>query len=257
MRSAQIGYETAVHDRGEGPAVVLVHGTPLDAGSWRLIAPALARTGRRVIAYDLRGHGSAAPTRLEPDHALLAADLGRLLDLLAIERAHVVGHSFGAQVAQRFALDLPRRLASLTIVCGRLTPFPPFEEVAARVAAAGVGPLAEKLMERWLGAAQVSAGGPAIDYVRATLARADAAAYATALRMIAGYDGQGRMAEIAAPATVIACERDGVATPQLAREAAALAPAGRCELVADCGHLLPLERPEQLLGLLDRLLPRG
>ncbi|MDO8184574.1 alpha/beta fold hydrolase [Conexibacter sp. JD483] len=257
MRSAQIGYETAVHDRGDGPAVVLVHGTPLDAGSWRLIAPALAQAGRRVLAYDLRGHGSAAPTPLPPDYALLAADLGRLLDLLAIERAHVVGHSFGAQVAQTFALELPERLASLTIVCGRLAPFPPFEQVAARVEADGIEPLAEGLMERWLGAGHVAAGGAAIDYVRATLARADAAAYATALRMIASYDGQQRMAEIAAPVTVIACERDGVATPELAREAAALAPSGRFELVADCGHMLPLEQPEHLLGLLDGMLPRA
>ncbi len=236
---------------------MLVHGTPLDAGSWRQIAPALAQAGRRVIAYDLRGHGSAAPTPLPADYALLAADLGRLLELLGIERAHVVGHSFGAQVAQQFALDLPQRLASLTIVCGRLMPFPPFEAVAARVEADGVEPLAEGLLERWLGADHVAAGGPAIDYVRATLARADATAYATALRMIASYDGQPRMAEISAPVTVVACDRDGVATPELAREAAELAPSGRYELVRDCGHMLPLEQPERLLGLLDGLLPRA
>ncbi len=75
--------------------------------------------------------------------------------------------------------------------------------------------------------------------------------------MIATYDGQARMAEIAAPVTVIACDRDGVATPELAREAAALAPSGRCELVRDCGHMLPLERPERLLGVLDATLPRA
>ena len=75
----------------------------------------LSRRGHRVVGYDARGHGESAPPedRSAYEYADLAADLGRVLDSLGIERAVLVGHSMGAATAVRFALDHPDRVAAL------------------------------------------------------------------------------------------------------------------------------------------------
>jgi 3-oxoadipate enol-lactonase len=80
-----IGYETEVRIDGEGPAVVLVHGTPLELGAWEQLVPLLKQRGR-IVRYDLRGHGTAAAEPLPRSYDDLALDLRRLLDSLRIER---------------------------------------------------------------------------------------------------------------------------------------------------------------------------
>ena len=101
---------------GAGPDVVMIHGLGANLAFWQLrIAPRLAREFR-VTTYDLRGHGySDAPAHgySGPD---MAADLLGLLDALQIRRAHLVAHSFGADVALRFTIAHPERVATLTLV---------------------------------------------------------------------------------------------------------------------------------------------
>ena len=108
-------HETLVARSGEtGPAVVLLHALGLD---WRMWAPTLERLsrGRRVFAYDLRGHGWAAgsPVPFSMDDA--AADLAGVLDVLGLDRAHVVGLSYGGGIAQTAALAYPDRFESLVL----------------------------------------------------------------------------------------------------------------------------------------------
>jgi pimeloyl-ACP methyl ester carboxylesterase len=105
----------AVEDRGAGTPVVLLHGWPDTARLWRHQVPALVEAGYRVIAPDLRGFGgSGKPAEVEAyTSARLAGDVTGLLDHLAIERAHLVGHDWGAAVAWRTAALRPDRVASL------------------------------------------------------------------------------------------------------------------------------------------------
>lgn len=102
------------------PDLVLVHGLAADLGFWYLrLAPAFA-TRRRVIMFDLRGHGrsSAPPSGYAPD--ILAGDIRSLLDHLDIGEAHVLGHSYGADIALHFAYQYPERVRSLTLADVRL-----------------------------------------------------------------------------------------------------------------------------------------
>ena len=96
-------------ERGHGPTVVLLHGLGGSTYSWRLIAPALART-HRVIAIDLKGFGRSDKVF---DTAYSAADQARLVESFLARRGlrdiTLVGHSFGGQVALLMALDLQRR----------------------------------------------------------------------------------------------------------------------------------------------------
>ena len=87
----------AVHEMGEGPAVVFSHGFPELAFSWRHQLPAVAAAGFRAIAPDQRGYGrSSAPHSIDAYGLTeLTGDLAALLDALEIEKAIFVGHDWG------------------------------------------------------------------------------------------------------------------------------------------------------------------
>jgi pimeloyl-ACP methyl ester carboxylesterase len=108
-----IAYEA----HGEGPAVLLVHEGVADRRMWRGQVPVLARD-HRVVAVDLRGFG-------ETPHASgpfsNADDLREVLEELGIERATVVGGSFGAKVALEFAVTYPERVERL-VLCPPVLP---------------------------------------------------------------------------------------------------------------------------------------
>lgn len=106
------GVELATIDEGTGDAVVLIHGFPELAYSWRYQVTALATAGYRAIAYDQRGYGgSSKPVTVDAyGVTTLAADAIGLLDLLDIERATFVGHDWGSIVAWTAAVLHPDRV---------------------------------------------------------------------------------------------------------------------------------------------------
>jgi pimeloyl-ACP methyl ester carboxylesterase len=114
------GVRIAYIDEGEGEPVLLIHGfaSNVDA-NW--VDPGWVRTliqsGRRVIAYDNRGHGKSEKI-YDPDvygAPTMAEDARRLLDHLSIARADVMGYSMGARIATFLALAHPERVRSLIL----------------------------------------------------------------------------------------------------------------------------------------------
>ena len=100
-------HDTLVTQCGDtGPAVLLVHALGLDRQMWAPVMADLA-VGRRVFAYDVRGHGVATMSPSPYTMADTARDLIGVLDALGVERAHVVGLSFGGGIAQTAAVRAP------------------------------------------------------------------------------------------------------------------------------------------------------
>jgi len=120
---------------GEGAGVVLLHGLTATRRYVVMGSNTLQRSGRRVLAYDARGHGASAPAA-DGDYGYprLAADLGAALDAAGFERAVLAGASMGAHTAVRFALDEPGRVAGLVLIT------PSFDPASARTPAE---------LERW------------------------------------------------------------------------------------------------------------
>lgn len=109
------GIDMSVLEAGEGRPVVLCHGFPELAVTWRHQIPALAAAGYHVIAPDLRGYGATdAPDAVEA-YAMreLVADVVGLIDGLGAERAAVVGHDWGALLTWQVALTAPERVAGV------------------------------------------------------------------------------------------------------------------------------------------------
>ena len=99
----------------DGPVVILAHGFPELAYSWRHQVPVLAAAGYRVLAPDQRGYGgSSRPPAVESyDIAALTGDLVGLLDAVGAQRGAVIGHDWGAVVAWSTPLMHPGRVAAV------------------------------------------------------------------------------------------------------------------------------------------------
>jgi pimeloyl-ACP methyl ester carboxylesterase len=103
-----------VIEAGQGDPVVLLHGL-LGAGqNFGAVQKALAAEGHRVLALDLRNHGTSshAPTMTYPE---MAADVAETLEALGARPAAVIGHSMGGKVAMALALARPDRVARLMV----------------------------------------------------------------------------------------------------------------------------------------------
>ena len=100
--------------------IVLIHGVGGWAENWRPVMPAIAATGRQVIALDLPGFGeSERPRRVRyfgPDEAFYPRFVIAAMDALGIERAHIAGNSMGGAVAYMTAVTAPLRTRSLVLV---------------------------------------------------------------------------------------------------------------------------------------------
>ncbi|MHB8438646.1 MAG: alpha/beta fold hydrolase [Acidimicrobiales bacterium] len=121
-RVATNGVELDVVDEGEGPLVVLCHGFPELAYSWRHQIPALTAAGYRVLAPDQRGYGgSSRPEEIGAyDIVHLTDDLLGLLDDTGERKAVFVGHDWGAMVVWAMAQLHPERMHG---VVGMSVPF--------------------------------------------------------------------------------------------------------------------------------------
>jgi epoxide hydrolase 4 len=107
-------------EAGVGPLVVLLHGFPEFWYGWRHQIPALAQAGFHVVAPDMRGYNlSEKPVGWRAyDADPLAGDIAALIRHFGVERAHLVGHDWGAEVAYLTAMrhpELVRRLAILNV----------------------------------------------------------------------------------------------------------------------------------------------
>jgi haloacetate dehalogenase len=105
---------------GKGEPVLLLHGYPETHVMWHKVAPDLARD-YTVVCADLRGYGDSSKPKGVPGHAnyskrAMALDMAEVMSALGHQRFHVVGHDRGGRVAHRLARDHGKRVRSLTVL---------------------------------------------------------------------------------------------------------------------------------------------
>jgi pimeloyl-ACP methyl ester carboxylesterase len=123
------------HDQiGDGPAVILLHAGVADRAMWADQLEPISRAGYRVVAPDMPGFGEAPPVAGPPFMEVLAT-----MDALGLERATLVGNSFGGFIAVCAALTAPARIDGLMLVSApppQLAPSPALAAAWAAEAAA-------------------------------------------------------------------------------------------------------------------------
>lgn len=108
---------------GSGPSVILIHGANGNLRDWTFsMAPKLARN-HRVIAFDRPGHGYSGRPENGDDPEVQAAVLSRAATSLGVERAVIVGQSWGGSVAAAWALNAPEQVAGVVMIAGATYPW--------------------------------------------------------------------------------------------------------------------------------------
>lgn len=235
--------------------VVLLHGVGLDHSMWDAFTAAVRDgLGRPVTALDLPGHGSRPPLTGPATLAELAEDVAARLP----GRAHLVGFSLGALIAQHLARFRPELVASLTSVSSVCLRTPDeAAAVASRLAGASADFPAsvEASISRWYPA---GSGVPedTVEQTRATLLANHVPSYLHAYRVFATGDAAigPELGAIRVPSLAVTGELDPGSTPEMTRRLGEAIPGARTAVVPRARHMLPVERPAELAGIITAFI---
>lgn len=237
----------------QGPAdampLILLHGFPDSWLSYERVLANLPST-IRAIALSQRGFGNSD----KPDDGYhprdLAADLADFMRLRRIPRAILAGHSMGALVAQRFAIDFPERVAGLALI-GTFKTLRGNAELGALIdeIAGMVDPIDLDLVRAFQASTLAQpVADEFFETVVAEGARLPLAVWRAALKEIAGYDDFAELPRIAAPAILFWGELDNFSTYEQQQELASEIPGAELRVYAGAGHSLHWEEPQRFAG---------
>jgi len=237
--------------------VVFLNGVMTTASSWELYAPLWAEAGWGVLLHDFRGQLQSDKPPGPYTFGQHVQDLAALLDCLEVGKVHLIGTSYGGEVALHFAVEHPQRVSSLCVIDS----------------ASELDALLEAFVRSWALLASPAtarelywAAIPSLyssRFIRANQRfleeRAETFAalpedYFTGQRWLyetfLGLNVTGRLAEIPCPALVVCGEEDLLKPPHFSRLIAERIPASQLVLLPGCGHVAIFEQPETLKSLL-------
>jgi pimeloyl-ACP methyl ester carboxylesterase len=266
-----VGIELDVHGDEGGPAVLLLHGFPDERSLWRHQVPALTGRGFRVVVPDQRGFGASdKPPEVEAySLPFLVGDVLAVLDGLGIERAHVVGHDWGAAVAWVTASLVPDRvdhLAALSVghpASFRTAGLAQREKSWYMLLFQFVGVAEQWLSEDGFRNMAEWSQHPDMDAVIGRLKEDGALTaalnwYRANLPPESLVGGPPALPPIAAPTMGVWSDGDMALTERsMTGSADQVAGPWRYERIAGSGHWIPLEAPDALNALLLDFLPGG
>lgn len=244
MRVEWKGREADVRELGTGPAVVLVHGFPLDGAMWSGVARALS-TRFRVLKPDLPGRGATE---------VPAAGIEEYADFLQAivdgvdGPVGVAGFSFGGYVTLALMRRRPGSVRALALVDTRASADDDAgrakrDETIASVRENGVAPLVEGMPPKLLSPESLGRHD-LLERVQRIIARQKPESVeADLVAMRDRPDASALLPSISVPTIVIVGERDALTPPADSEAMAAAIPGARLVTVPGAGHLTPMERP--------------
>ncbi len=259
-------------DIGDGPVVVLLHGVTLHAGIWHHQFELADRY--RVIAIDLRAHGSSTAGSDGPTIEANARDLAMILEKLDLHDVVIAGHSMGGMVLGRFLVDHPDVVAERVGAVGFIASA---GRNPARVPTGILGPVAEQLRKLALArpklakriaqvppsdlgeiAVRATFGDtPHPDAVRETALAFEALPPADLLAIapsIFDHDVLDELRSVNTPASIIVGSDDPLTEVAESKRLASAMPHAAFTILPDAGHQLMLERPDEINEFLSDLV---
>lgn len=242
----------ADENAGQGGTIVFANSLGTDFRIWDGVVARLG-TARRLLRYDLRGHGlSDAPPApyMIGDHV---ADLEALLDARGIKAALVVGLSVGGLIAQGLAARRPDLVRAL-VLCDTAHRIGTVESWSARIDAVrtgGIAAIADAILERWFSNGYRTTMQDDLAGYRNMLTRTPVEGYVGTCAALRDADLSATTRTLAQPTLCVVGEEDGATPPDLVRAMSALISGARFEIIAGAGHLPCIESPALMAARID------
>lgn len=258
-RVAVNGVNLAVDVRGQGPAILFIHGFPLDHSTWEHQVANLE--GWMRIAPDLRGMGQSDAPDLGYSMSTYAQDLLALLTALGVDRTVVCGHSMGGYVAFEMLRLAPERVRALILVGSRAEADTPEGRKARDASAAqardgGAEAIARSMLPRMMSAPNREAKPDLTDRVFRIMASTPVAGMLGAIGAMKDRpDSFPLLRSLGVlPLLVLVGDEDEMIPPERSHAMIEAAPHGSLSVVSGAGHLPAMERPEITTTLVSRFL---
>jgi pimeloyl-ACP methyl ester carboxylesterase len=230
------------------PTVILIHG----AGGTHLDWPPQIRRldGMHIIAPDLPGHGQTASEGRDSVGGYAAVVL-ELMDAIRLERAVLAGHSMGAAIGLRMALDAPERVAGLTLIGGsaRMRVSPALLEDSLNHTETAVQFITKHAYGPNVSTKIREFGGKNLRAIPSRVLHGDYLACDT-------FDVRNDLERIKAPTLIIGSLEDQMVPAKFVDSLAAGLPKAELHWIDGCGHMIPVEAPDQVAALMQDWLAR-
>lgn len=246
MRMEWSGRPADVREIGKGPAIILVHGYPLDGAMWSGVARALS-TRFRVLKPDLPGRGNTeapAPNGIDGYADFLETIVGSLEAPVGL-----AGFSFGGYISLAFLKRRPEKVRALALVDTRASADDAAgrtkrDETIAAVRTSGVAPVLEAMPAKLLSPESL-ARPDLLERVQRIISRQKPETVEADLAAMRDRpDSTDFLREISVPTLVVVGERDVLTPPADSEAMAAAIPGARVVTIPGAGHLAPMERPK-------------
>jgi non-heme chloroperoxidase len=248
--------------RGKGPVLLFCHGVTLSNRVWVKQFESLPELGFRCIAYDSRGHGDSTTGSSGHSVENLARDVRTVIEHLHLHDVVLVGHSMGGAAVQAFVLHHPDLAAARVRGMVLMSTFARLglggSALLRRLAeqATGRGPAANQVMAQPnLGflLARIGFGrdpqASHVELTRQMIVACGADESRLAVGTLFGVDFTDELPHVDVPTLVLSGSADVLAPPAESRRLAALIPGARLEVFKGAGHMLMLERTEEVDGI--------
>jgi pimeloyl-ACP methyl ester carboxylesterase len=239
---------------GSQPTIVMLHGAGFDHTAWALHSRWFAHHGYNVLAPDLPGHGRSSGAPLSTI-AQMADWFAALLDAAGAAKARLIGHSMGSLIALETAARHPEIVSALDLIgtAAAMTVGPDLLK-----AAEANDPSAVDMVSIWGLGASAELGGSLAPGLwmhsgaqRVLEQNRPGVLFCDLSACNAYQDALSAAAQVSVPVTIILGERDMMTPLKSGKALAAALPNARTVVLPGAGHMMMVERPDELLAALQ------
>lgn len=241
--------------------LLFLHGVGGSQAVWERQLSYFHARGRRAVAWNQPGYGGTP--LVEPyDFEHVAAALRRQIESLGAEPVVLIGHSMGGLVAQEAYARFPQFIRALVLCFTSASFGGSGGEFAKQFVAARIDPLdagqsmaqiAARLMPTMRGAKSAAEGIGQAERIMATV---PPDTYRKAVQLLTTFDRRAQLADIGVPTLLVAGSDDRTAPASVMARMAARIPGAEFVTLAGCGHLGPMDQPDEFNATLDAFLAR-
>jgi 3-oxoadipate enol-lactonase len=250
----------AYQDTRSGFPVVLIHGMGSDHNIWSGLI-SLLKENYRVLAADLRGHGSSSETPGPYSMELFSQDILNLLKSMDINRAHFIGHSMGGAIAQDLAINYPDMVTSLTLIASFAYPSYPLRRILTNLRNTlyqeGYNEFFDECLEIAHNPQYIKENKELLNQFREDMSETSSIfSLISAINACLNVNYSDSLKDISSPTLIIAGEKDRFISKDQRTILSRGIPNSKFKLISEANHNMIIEEPQKVYDIIKPFLDK-